>query len=70
VHFISIKTRIIKDSQSIRQNGNFTVAAAATALCGSEVWLMKNKQVGKIQASEFKFLRTAKDETRSVKTKN
>lgn len=31
---------------------------------------MKNKKVGKIEALEVKVLRTAKEETRSVKTKN
>ena len=31
---------------------------------------MKNRNVSKIQASEVTFLITAKDETRSVKTKN
>jgi hypothetical protein len=31
---------------------------------------MENKKVSKTEASEVKFLRIAKDETSSVKTKN
>jgi hypothetical protein len=35
------------------------VTAAATASCGSEVWLMKDIKVSKFEATKIKFLRRA-----------